>query len=325
MSKWKVLVTRKLPEKCMKMLYDNFEVVLNEEDRALSRDELIEKAQGCDAVLTQLVDKIDEDFLSKVKGIKIVANYAVGFDNIDLKAATKHHVMIANTPGVLTNATAETAWALLFAAARHIASGDKYFKEGKYKVWSPTLFLGQGVTGKTLGVIGAGRIGGAFIRMSKGFNMRILYTNIERDKKLEDEMGAIYTDKNTILKEADFISIHVPLTQETRHMIGKDEFALMKKTAVLVNTSRGPVIDEKALVYALKNGLIFAAGLDVYEHEPKAEPELYTLDNVVTMPHVGSGTIESRTDMGTLAASNITDAYEGKVPRTLVNKDVINK
>ncbi|WP_035172731.1 2-hydroxyacid dehydrogenase [Caldanaerobius polysaccharolyticus] len=314
-----------LPPAAMEFLEQHFNVEVNPEDRPLTREEILEKVKGRDAVLTQLVDKVDAELLDAAKGVKIIANYAVGYDNIDVDAATQRGVMISNTPDVLTDATAELAWALLFAAARRIVEADKYFRAGKYKSWSPMLLLGQGVSGKTLGVIGAGRIGTAFAVKAKGFNMRILYADEKPNPRFEEQTGGQYVDKETLLRESDFVSIHCPLLPSTRHLIGDKEFDLMKKTAVLINTARGPIVDEKALVRALKEGKIFAAGLDVYENEPAAEPELYEMDNVVLLPHIGSATTKSREDMGILAASNILDAYEGRVPRTLVNREVLNK
>lgn len=325
MEKWNVYVTRMLPPAAMEFLREHFNVEVNPEDRPLTREELLRNVRGRDAIITQLVDKVDVEFLDAAKGVKIVANYAVGYDNIDLSAATERGIMISNTPDVLTNATAELAWALLFAAARRIVEADKYFRAGKYKGWGPMLFLGQGITGKTLGVIGAGRIGTAFARMAKGFNMRILYCDEKPNPRFEEQTGGKYVDKETLLRESDFISLHCPLLPSTRHLIGDKEFDMMKKTAILINTARGPIVDEKALVRALKEGKIFAAGLDVYENEPAAEPELYEMDNVVLLPHIGSATTKSREDMGILAASNILDAYEGRVPRTLVNKEVLSK
>ncbi|HAA64756.1 MAG TPA: D-glycerate dehydrogenase, partial [Thermoanaerobacter sp.] len=253
------------------------------------------------------------------------ANYAVGFDNIDLKEATKRRIYVTNTPDVLTNATAELAWALLFTAARRVVEADKFTREGKFTGWAPNLFLGKAVTGKTLGVIGAGRIGQAFAKMSKGFEMKILYTANTPKEEFEKETGAKYVDLETLLKESDFVSIHVPLTPHTRHLIGEKELKLMKKTAILINTARGPVVDEKALVNALKNKDIYAAGLDVYEKEPEITEELKTLDNVVILPHIGSATDEARRDMAVLVAQNIIDVIEGRTPRTLVNKDILEK
>jgi glyoxylate reductase len=322
---FKVFVTRAIPEEGLNLLRKYCEVEVSPYDRMLTKEELLEKVQGKNAVITQLTDKVDKEFFEAAKDVKIVANYAVGFDNIDLEEATKRGVYITNTPDVLTNATAELAWALLFATARRVVESDKFMRSGKFQGWAPMLFLGKGVTGKTLGIIGAGRIGQAFAKMAKGFDMKILYTARSPKKEFEEETGAQYVDLDTLLKESDFVSIHVPLTPETRHLIGEKELKLMKKSAILINTGRGPVVDEKALVKALKNKDIYAAGLDVYEREPMFEEELAQLDNVVMLPHIGSATEEARRDMSILVAQNIIDVIEGRVPRTLVNKDVLNK
>ncbi|TCO68139.1 glyoxylate reductase [Caldanaerobacter subterraneus] len=322
---FKVFVTRAIPEEGLELLRKYCEVEVSPYDRMLTKEELLEKIKDKDAVITQLTDKVDKEFFEAAKNVKIVANYAVGFDNIDLEEATKRGVYITNTPDVLTNATAELAWALLFAAARRVVEADKFMRAGKFQGWAPMLFLGKGVTGKTLGVIGAGRIGQAFAKMAKGFEMKILYNARTPKPEFEKETGAKYVDLDTLLKESDFVSIHLPLTPETRHLIGERELKLMKNSAILINTGRGPVVDEKALVKALKEKWIYAAGLDVYEREPEFEKELAELDNVVMLPHIGSATEEARRDMSVLVAQNIIDVIEGRVSRTLVNKDILNK
>ena len=321
----KVFITRLIPEEGIELLKKYCDVEINPEDRMLKKEELYEKIKDKDVVITQLNDKVDKEFFDAAKNVKIVANYAVGFDNIDIEEATKRGVYITNTPDVLTNATAELAWALLFATARRVVESDKFMRAGNFKGWEPLLFLGKGITGKTLGIIGAGRIGQAFGKMAKGFEMKILYNARSPKKEFEEETGAQYVDLDTLLKESDFISIHVPLTHETRHLIGERELKLMKNSAILINTGRGPVVDEKALVKALKERLIYAAGLDVYEREPEFEKELVELDNVVMLPHIGSATEEARRDMSILVAQNIIDVIEKRVPRTLVNKDILNK
>lgn len=322
---FKVFVTRAIPEEGLELLKKYCDVEVSPYDRMLTKEELLEKIKDKDAVITQLTDRVDKEFFEAAKNVKIVANYAVGFDNIDLEEATKRGVYITNTPDVLTNATAELAWALLFAAARRVVEADKFMRAGKFQGWAPMLFLGKGVTGKTLGVIGAGRIGQAFAKMAKGFEMKILYNARTPKPEFEKETGAKYVDLDTLLKESDFVSIHLPLTPETRHLIGERELKLMKNSAILINTGRGPVVDEKALVKALKEKWIYAAGLDVYEREPEFEKELAELDNVVMLPHIGSATEEARRDMSVLVAQNIIDVIEGRVPRTLVNKDILNK
>jgi D-3-phosphoglycerate dehydrogenase len=322
----KILVTRKIIEDGLNLLFSKgFELEINPYNRPLTRDELLEKIKDKDAVITQLVDKVDREFFEAGEKVKIVANYAVGYDNIDLEEATKRGVYVTNTPNVLNNATAELAWTLLFSVARRVIPADKFMRTGKYKGWDPLLFLGKEVTGKTLGVIGMGRIGYTFAKMSKGFNMKVIYYDIYRNETAEKEIPAEYVDLDTLLKESDFISIHVPLTPQTKHLITERELKLMKKSAILINTSRGPIIDEKALVKALKEGWIWGAGLDVYEREPEFEPDLAQLENVVMLPHIGSATEEARRGMSLLCAENIIDFFEGRVPRTLVNKEVLNK
>ena len=235
----------------------------------------------------------------------------MGYNNIDIAAATENNVIITNTPGVLDDATADLAWALLMAVSRRIVAADKFTRNGAFQAWDPMMFLGRDITGKTLGLVGAGRIGSNFAKKAKAFDMKILYTSLRQNPKIEKELGAIYVDKETLLKEADFVSLHVPLLPSTTHYIGEKEFSMMKKTSVIVNTSRGPVIDEKALVKALKQGEIWGAGLDVYEHEPDIEPELLDMYNVVIVPHIASATMETRTNMGLIAARNIIKVLKG--------------
>jgi len=268
-----------------------------------------------------LSDRIDEEILSAAKRLRIVANYAVGFDNIDIPAATRRGIAVSNTPDVLTNATAELAWALLLSVARRVVEGDRLVRAGEFHGWDPLMLLGYEVAGKTLGIIGAGRIGTAMARRARGFDMRILYTRPSGPRREMDELGAQHVELETLLRESDFISIHTPLTPATRHMIGRPQFELMKPTAILINTGRGPVVDEAALADALANRRIAGAGLDVYEYEPKVEPALLALDNVVLLPHIGSATFEARAAMARLAAENVLDALRGKVPRTCLNPE----
>lgn len=319
-----VYVTRMLPQPAIDLLKEHFDVEINPDDRVLSREELLQKVKGRDAVLCLLTDKIDaEVFDAAGPQCKIFANYAVGYNNINVGEATKRGVVITNTPGVLTDATADIAWTLLFATSRRIVESDKYLRAGKFKGWGPMLFLGRDITGKTLGVIGTGRIGSNFAKKSKGFEMKVLYNDIAPNADFEKETGGKFVDLETLLKESDFISIHVPLLPSTKHLISEKEFKMMKKTAVLINTSRGPVVDEKALVKALKEGEIWGAGLDVFENEPELEPGLAELDNVVIVPHIASATIETRTNMGLIAARNIVQFFKGEKPETCVNPEVL--
>jgi glyoxylate reductase len=315
-----VYVTRRIPEGGLKLLSERgFPPDVSPHDRPLGREELLEAVKGRAALLTQLVDRIDAQVLDAAGPVlKVVANYAVGYDNIDVAAARARGVVVTNTPDVLTDATAELAWSLLLAAARRVPEGHEMTRDGGFKGWAPLLLLGRGVTGKTLGVAGAGRIGRAFARMSKGFGMKVLYWSRRPSEELERETGARRVDLETLLKESDYVSLHVPLTADTRHLIGARELAWMKPTAVLVNTARGPVVDEGALVAALESRRIFAAGLDVYEKEPALHPGLAGLPNVVLAPHTGSATVESRDRMSLLAAENLALVLQGRPPTTPV-------
>ncbi|MCM8825450.1 MAG: D-glycerate dehydrogenase [Candidatus Omnitrophica bacterium] len=326
MVKHRLLVTGMIPEPAIDLLKKNCDVEVNTEGRVLSKKELISRVKGKDAVLCLLTDTIDDEvFQASFPKCRIFANYAVGYNNIDVEAATRRKIVITNTPGVLTDATADLAWALLFSVARRVVEADRFTRDGKFRGWLPDLFLGMEITGKTLGVVGAGRIGSNFARKAKCFSMRILYYDKKRNYQLEQDTRALFVDLETLLKESDFISLHVPLLPETRHLIGERELALMKKTAILINTSRGPVVDEKALANALKEKKIWGAGLDVYENEPVIEPELISLDNVVLLPHIASATFETRTKMGIMAAENILAFFRGEIPPNIVNPEVFTE
>lgn len=323
----KIFVTQPIPPAGLDILrqaYPQFQI--NPDERVLARAELLEKVKGCDALLTLLTDKIDGEVLDTAgPQLKVVANMAVGYDNIDLAAATARGVLATNTPGVLTDATADHAWALLFAVARRIPESENFLRAGKFKSWGPLLFLGGDVTGRTLGIIGAGRIGHAVAMKSRGFDMRVLYADDVPNPKLEQEIGARRVHVEELLRAADYVSVHVPLLPSTKHLINAQSLRLMKKTAYLINTSRGPVVDEAALAEALKNGVIAGAALDVFEHEPLVHPELLKLDNVVLTPHTASATIETRSKMATMAAENLIAGLAGQKPPNLVNTDVWGK
>jgi D-3-phosphoglycerate dehydrogenase len=317
----KIYITRKIPDVGINKLKEKrFEVDINPEDKILSKDELISalKAKPYDAVLCLLTDKIDGDVFEAAPQAKIFANYAVGVDNIDLKAAEKHGKMVSNTPGVLTETVAEHAFALMMSISRRIAEADKFTKAGEYKGWAPMLFLGSDLRGKTLGIIGLGRIGSRVAyHGARGFDMKVIYYDTKRNEK---ELNAEYRESiDDILKEADFVSVHVPLLDSTRHLINAERLKIMKLTAYLINTSRGPVIDEKALVEALRNKTIRGAALDVFEDEPKLAEGLAELDNVILTPHIASATEETRAKMSEMAATNIINALEGETPPNLVS------
>jgi glyoxylate reductase len=257
--------------------------------------------------------------------LKVIANYAVGYNNIDVAAATARRILVTNTPGVLTETTADLAWSLLMAAARRICESERYLRAGSWNSWGPQLFLGVDVHGQTLGIYGMGRIGQAIARRAEGFGMRILYHDVVRlAPAAEKEFGVTFADKPAFLAESDFITIHVPLMPETRHAFGEAEFRAMKNSAVLVNTSRGPVVDEAALAKALKSGEIFAAGLDVYENEPAVHPDLLACENAVLVPHIGSATRETRSKMAHMAAQNIVARLGGHTPPNPVNPEVLS-
>jgi glyoxylate reductase len=318
---FRVFVTRLIPEKGINLLKKFCQTVeINPYDRSLTYDELLHHVKDSDAILTMLSDGIDARLINETVKLKVIANYAVGYDNIDIKTATERGIFVTNTPGVLTDSTADMAWALLFSITRRVVEGDKYTRAGKFVGWEPMLLLGGDLVGKTLGIVGAGRIGTAMAMRSMGWLMKVLYTSrSSRNTVLEESLCARRVSLDTLLRGSDYVSIHAPLTGETRHMIGTKELSLMKKTAYLINTARGAVIDEEALVNALKNKQIAGAGLDVYEEEPKLKPGMKELNNVVLAPHLGSATIETRTRMAVMAAENIISVLKGKRPKNCVN------
>jgi len=318
---FKIFVTRRIPIAGIKLLKQKrYRIKISPHDRILKKEEIIKMGKGSDALLCLLTDKIDSEVMDGIGSqLKIIANYAVGFDNIDLKAAKERNIMVTNTPDVLTQTVAEHTIALLFAVARRIVEADKFTRAGKYQGWAPLLFLGSDIVGKTLGIVGLGRIGEEIAkRMSQGFGLRIIYYDVFRHRKSEKELGIQYVSLKTLLKTADFISLHVPLLPQTQHFIGARELKMMKRSAYLINTSRGPVLDEKMLVMTLKNKWIRGAALDVFEFEPKLTPDLAKLDNVVLTPHIASATEETRSKMAELAARNIIAALEGRKPINLV-------
>jgi len=318
----KIFVTRKIPEPGLELLKKEHTIEVYPHDRLPTKEEIIKGLKGKDGLLCLLSDTIDEEVIKSEPNLKMIANYAVGYNNIDVNIATKRGIPVSNTPGILTDTTAEMAWALLFSVARRTVEGDSFTRAGKFKGWAPMLMLGQDVSNKTLGIIGAGRIGTAFALKSKGFNMNVLYVDNRLNETLENELGAKKVDLPFLLKESDFISLHVSLNTSTYHMISEKELKRMKKNAVLINTSRGAVIDEQALVKALKEKWIFGAGLDVYEHEPEISDELKKLDNIILQPHSASATIETRTNMAIMAAENMIAGLKGEIPPNCVNTEV---
>ncbi|MCL4504640.1 MAG: D-glycerate dehydrogenase [Chloroflexi bacterium] len=326
MSKPKVFVTRIIPERGLTRILQHTDATVWQDELPPPRDVLLERAHDCDGLVTLLTDKVDGELFDAAPRLKVVANYAVGFDNIDIPAATKRGIPVTNTPGVLTETTADLAFTLIMACGRRIAEGRDYAKSGKWRTWGPLLLLGQDIYGATIGIAGIGRIGYAVARRAKAFNMTILYNDAVRSDMAEKELGAQYVSKQELLARSDFLSLHVPLTPETRHYINTDALALMKPNAVLVNTSRGPVVDTMALFEALKAHRIFAAGLDVTDPEPlPADHPLYTLDNALIVPHIASASFETRNRMADLAADNLIAGLEGRLPPNCLNPDVMRK
>ena len=319
-------MTRKIPKKGIQLLRRHFLVKVYQKDQVIPRKELLKEVKQCDALLSLLTEKIDAEVLNANSKLKVVSNYAVGYDNIDVKAATAKGIIVCNTPGVLENAVAEHTFALMLALSKRIVEADRFTRAGKYKRWEPMLLLGTELEGKTIGIIGLGRIGaGVAERARKGMGVNVLYHDIKRNKQFEKEYQAKYVSLSELLKKSDFVSLHVPLLPSTKHLIGKEELRLMKKTAYLINTSRGPVVDEKALVEALEKKHIAGAGLDVYENEPKLTPGLTKLKNAVLTPHTASATVEARTAMSELAAQNIIDVLQGRRAKFTINPEVYKK
>ncbi len=322
----RVFITRTIPDKGINLLKKYCEVKIHSHPHIISKNELIKGVKWCDALLCLLTDKIDKSIIDANSNLKIISNYAVGYDNIDVKYATQKHIPVTNTPGVLTDAVAEHTFALMVSIARKITLSDTFTKKKQYQGWDPMLFLGTQLKGKTLGIVGLGRIGsGVAQRAYQGMGMNIIYYDIKQDLQFEQQFHAKKRSLHELLKESDFVTVHVPLLPSTHHLIGKKELSLMKKTAYLINTSRGPVIDEKALVAALKKQQIAGAALDVYEFEPKLSPGLEKLDNVVLTPHTASATIEARQAMSEIAAKNILAVLQKKKSAFLINPEVYGK
>ena len=322
----KVYVTRLLPKAAMDKIHSFCDAKVWEGELPPPRDVLLSNVVGMEGLLSLLTDKIDVELMNKAPTLKVVSNCAVGFDNIDVKAATQRGIIVGNTPGVLTDTTADFAFALMLATARRVAEGDRIVRAGKWKTWGPMILLGPDVHGATLGIVGLGRIGSAIARRAKGFGMNLIYTDVIRNKQAEDEFGIKFVDMDTVLTQSDFITLHTNLTQETFHLIGAKQFEKMKKTAILINTSRGPIVDNMALYEALKSGKIAYAGLDVTEPEPiPANHPLLTLENVIVAPHIASASVATRTKMGVMAADNLIAGLKGEMPPNPVNPEVLKK
>jgi glyoxylate reductase len=321
-----VLVTRPIMDAPLARLSERCDVEIHHNEFGIPREELLEVVAGRDAIITMLTEQVDAELLAAAgPQLTIVANHAVGFDNIDVAACTAAGVLATNTPDVLTETTADTAFALLMAAARRIGEGERFLRAKTPWIWGPLMMLGQDVHHKTIGIVGFGRIGQAVARRANGFGMRVIYADaVQLPPEVEAETGAERRGFAELLAEADFISIHTNLTPETRHLFDAEAFRAMKPTAVLVNTSRGPVVDEAALAEALENDELFAAGLDVFEREPEVDARLLNLENVVVIPHLGSATVDTRNAMGELAVDNVFAAIDGERPPTLLNPDAFS-
>jgi glyoxylate reductase len=319
----KIFITRKIPKAGIDLLLnEGYKIQINQYNRALSKKEIIAGLKNNDGIISLLSDKIDKEIINSNNDLKMISNYAVGYDNIDIDSASKNKIPVSNTPDVLTDTTAEMAWALLFSVSRRIVEGDDFTRNGKYKGWDPLLMLGQDISYKTLGIIGTGRIGTSFALKSKGFKMKILYLDEKKNQTLEKELKAKKVNKNELIKKSDFISIHLPLNKSTFHFIAQKELKEMKENAILINTSRGSIIDEYALTEALEEKWIFGAGLDVYEKEPEINKKLLKLNNVIIQPHSASATFRTRSNMAIIAAKNMIEGLKGKIPTNCVNKKI---
>ena len=320
-----VLVTKRIYPEAVEFLRQQFDEVdyVNSDD-GLPAAELLARCRGKQAIVSQLTDKFSAPIIEQLDGVRVIANVAVGFDNVDIPAATHRGILVTNTPDVLTETTADFAWALLMAAARRVVEGHAFVHSGAWRLWTIDLMVGEDVHHRTLGIFGMGRIGQAMARRAGGFSMRILYNDARRAAPdLESALGLEFVDKERLLRESDYVSLHVPLLESTRHLIGDRELGMMKPSAILVNTSRGPVVDEAALARALKEGRIRSAGLDVFEREPQVDPGLLSLQNVVLAPHIASASHDTRRRMSMMAAENAAAAVAGKRPRNLLNPEVL--
>ncbi|MBS3780744.1 MAG: D-glycerate dehydrogenase [Desulfovermiculus sp.] len=322
-GKARLFLTRRLPQTVMDFLDHHFQLTFNDENRVLNKAEIIAGAKDCQALLCLLTDRIDAEVIESLPELKVISNYAVGFDNVDVQAATRKGIPVCNTPGVLTSATADLTWTLILAVNRRIAEADRFVRAGGFQGWDPLLLLGREVSGLTLGIVGMGRIGQAVARRSLGFDMRILYTKRRPLAPEEAISRAEHVDLDVLLRKADIISLHLPYSSQVHHLIDERALSVMKPQAVLINTARGAMVDETALVAALKSDQLAGAGLDVYEHEPAVHPGLLELDRVVLAPHIGSATERARVRMGRMAAENALAVLQNGQVHSLANPQVL--
>ncbi|OGL46017.1 MAG: D-glycerate dehydrogenase [Candidatus Schekmanbacteria bacterium RBG_13_48_7] len=321
-----IFITRRIPDIGINMLMGKVNVEIFEKDEPISYIELIDRVKDKDGILSMLTDRIDAEVMNKALKLKIISNYAVGYNNIDVQTATRKNIIVTNTPGVLTDATADLTLALLLSLVRHIPAGDRYMREDRFNGWAPMLLLGTELKDKILGIVGMGRIGLEVARRSIGFKMKCIYNNIHRvSSNIEKELRIEFKSLKEVFRESDFISLHVPLTPENNHMVDEHLLKLMKPTAYLINTARGELIDEIILIKVLKAHKIAGAAIDVFEGEPCVNSELYDLDNLVMVPHIGSATVETRNRMAQMAAQNLLDGLEGKKPELMVNPEVFKQ
>jgi len=320
-----VLITKRIYAEAVELLKQHAEVEYHDSGEGLPPGELIKRLQGKAGAVSQLTDKFTAEVLDQLPGLKVIANVAVGFDNIDVKAATARKIAVTNTPEVLNDTTADFAFTLLMATARRLCEAERFLRAGQWKQWQIDLFCGQDIHHATLGIFGMGRIGQSMARRGLGFEMRVLYNDVRPARpEIEKELNLEFVDRERLLRESDFVSLHVPLLPETKHLIGAAELELMKPAAILINTSRGPVVDEAALAGALKAGKIAGAGLDVFEREPEVHPGLLELDNAVLAPHIASASVATRTRMSVMAAGNMIAALDGKRPPNPVNAELFD-
>jgi glyoxylate reductase len=318
----RIVVTRKIPENGIMLLKRHFVVDINDQERDLSQRELQRELHNAFGVVAVMANRFGREFIEKLDSLRVISNFAVGYDNVDVSAATEKGIVVTNTPGVLTDATADLALGLLLSVSRRIVEGDRLVRARKFSGWTPMMMLGNEVSGKTIGIIGAGRIGTAIARRALGFGMTIFYFSHRRNDEIE-KLGGRYVGLQDLLKRSDFVSVNVSLNRETKGLVGKREIGMMKSSAILINTARGEIVDEVALIAALKEGRIGGAGLDVYKNEPKVNRGLIKLDNVVLAPHLGSATMETRAKMAELAAMNAIAVLQGEKPPAVINPEVL--
>lgn len=323
----KILITRKVPGKALERLQDGNEVTVSPFDRVLTADEIVSMGKGADAIVTLLSDRWTGEIMDAIgPRLKIIANYAVGFDNVDVKAATDRGILVVNTPSDQVNeSVAEFTWTLLLALSRRMTEGEAFAKKGAYHGWEPDIFLGRDIYEKTLGIVGMGRIGGRVAKRAKGFNMHVLYYNRSQDARVEEETGAKFVQMDELLKNSDYVTVHLPLTEETRHFINADSLSKMKHGSYLINTARGPIVDEKALAVALRDGKLAGAALDVHENEPQMNPELMQMENVILTPHIASATVEVREKMTEQTVDSVLKTLKSEKPENLVNPEAWEK